>query len=60
MVLADFDAYMDAYYKMDKAYKDPLSWQAHALSNISKMGYFSSDRSIEEYIKYIWKLQKID
>ena len=60
MVLADFDAYMDAYYKMDKAYQDPLSWQAHALSNISQMGYFSSDRSIEEYIKYIWKLQKID
>lgn len=59
MCLADFDSYLEAHYLMDNTYKDKLVWQSMALKNISNMGYFSSDRSINDYVKNIWKLDKI-
>lgn len=57
MCLADFDAYLDAYYKMDKAYEDPEFWNKKVLHCISSMGQFSSDRSIKEYADKIWHLE---
>ena len=59
MCLADFDSYLDAHERMDALYRKPMAWHRQCLKNISKMGYFSSDRSIEEYAKNIWKLKKI-
>lgn len=59
MCLADFEAYLKACDDMDALYRKPLKWHQQALKNISKMGYFSSDRCIEEYAKNIWNLQKI-
>lgn len=59
MCLADFEAYLKACEDMDALYRKPLKWHKQALKNISKMGYFSSDRCIEEYAKNIWNLQKI-
>ena len=59
MCLADFDSYIEAHERMDALYRKPLEWHRQCLKNISKMGYFSSDRSIEEYSKNIWKLKKI-
>lgn len=56
MCLADFDAYLDAYDKMDKAYKDVEFWNKKVLHCISSMGQFSSDRSIQEYVDKIWHL----
>ncbi len=58
MCLADFDAYIDCHYAMDKAYADKLGWNKKSLHSISQMGYFSSDRAIEEYAKNIWNLTK--
>lgn len=58
MCLADLDSYIDAHYKMDKAYQDKELWNKASLHAISKMGYFSSDRSIEEYATKIWNLTK--
>ena len=58
MCLADLDSYIDAHYKMDKAYQDKESWNRLSLQAISKMGYFSSDRSIEDYVAKIWGLKK--
>ena len=59
MCLADFDAYLDAYYKMDKTYEDTEFWNKKVLHCISSMGQFSSDRAIKEYVDKIWHLESI-
>ncbi len=58
MCLAYLDSYIDAHYKMDKAYADSFGWNKASLHAISKMGFFSSDRSIEDYVEKIWHLTK--
>ena len=58
MCLADLDSYIEAHYKMDKAYADKFAWNKASLHAISKMGFFSSDRSIEDYVEKIWHLTK--
>ena len=58
MCLADLDSYIEAHYKMDKAYSDKFAWNKASLHAISKMGFFSSDRSIEDYVEKIWHLTK--
>ena len=60
MCLADFDSYIDAHERMDKVYKNKKNWFSKTLHNISCMGYFSSDRSIEEYVNKVWKLKRIN
>ncbi|MFT2090671.1 glycogen/starch/alpha-glucan phosphorylase [Paraglaciecola sp. 2405UD69-4] len=57
-VLADFDAYSKAQAKVDAAYGDKTTWAKMAILNTARMGKFTSDRAIEEYVDKIWKLQK--
>ncbi len=59
MILADFDAYCKAHEKAYELYKDKHQWAKMCLVNIGKSAYFSSDRTIEEYAKEIWHLEKI-
>ena len=59
MVLADFHAYKDAHYKVFELYKDRHAWARKCLVNIAKSAYFSSDRTIEEYVEDIWHIEKI-
>jgi starch phosphorylase len=59
-VLADFDAYCEAQEKTAAAYLDKKRWSRMALMNIASGGKFSSDRTIEEYVKDIWHLNKVD
>lgn len=56
LVLADFEAYCDANIKLDKAYRDKSKWAEMAILNTAKMGKFTSDRSIKDYVNKIWKL----
>ena len=58
-VLADFDAYVDAHNEVFEYYKDEHEWAKKCLINIAKSAYFSSDRTIEEYVNDIWKINKI-
>ena len=58
-VLADFDAYCKAQEKVEVLYKDQLKWAKACLKNIANSGKFSSDRTIEDYVKDIWKLKKL-
>lgn len=60
MCLADLDSYIDAHEKMDSAYKSKSDWNRMSLKTIASMGYFSSDRAVEEYVEKIWKLKKYD
>ena len=56
MTLLDFDAYKEKKEEALEAYADQKAWAKKALINIAKAGYFSSDRTIEEYNRDIWKL----
>jgi starch phosphorylase len=56
-VLADFESYSDAQQRADKAYCDKSGWAKMAILNTARMGKFTSDRSIKDYVKNIWQLQ---
>ena len=56
MTLLDFDSYKETKEKALTAYSDRLKWAKMALVNIAKAGFFSSDRTIEEYNRDIWHL----
>ena len=58
-VLADFDAYVTAQEKVAEAYTNRTEWAKKAILNIARSGKFSSDRTIEDYVKDIWKLEKL-
>jgi len=59
-ILADFDSYVKAQEKVQELYKDQLVWQKMAINNIANSGYFSSDRTIQEYVDDIWHLDKVN
>ena len=59
LVLADFQAYSDAHKKVDAAFKDRSQWAKMAILNTARMGKFSSDRTIAQYAKEIWKLDPV-
>ncbi len=59
-ILKDFRAYAEAQKKVGEAYKDTESWAKKALLNTACCGKFSSDRTIQEYIDDIWKLDKVE
>lgn len=59
MCLADFSSYCDAQSRLNSAYLDKYRWGRMSLVNIAKAGFFASDRSVEEYAKRIWNLQKV-
>ena len=58
-ILKDFRSYAEAQKKVDAAYRDKEAWAKMAMLNVAKCGKFSSDRTIEEYAKEIWKLEKV-
>ncbi len=58
-ILADFRSYAEAQKRAEEAYKDTARWAKMAMLNVAKCGKFSSDRTIEEYAKEIWKLEKV-
>ena len=59
-VLADFDAYVRAQEKIDELYKDRHLWAKMCIVNIGLSGYFSSDRTIEEYAEDIWHIKPLE
>ncbi|MCW1873369.1 glycogen phosphorylase [Erwinia sp. INIA-01] len=58
-LLADYRSYVDTQDKVDKLYRNKGEWTRRALINIANMGYFSSDRTIQEYADEIWGIQPI-
>jgi starch phosphorylase len=57
--LADYQLYVDAQAKVDAAYKDKDHWIKMSILNTSRVGKFSSDRTILEYAKHVWKLPQV-
>ena len=58
-VLKDFDSYCEAHRKVDATYRDEKGWAKMAMLNTACSGKFSSDRTIEQYAKEIWELDKV-
>lgn len=58
-VLADYRSYVDCQDRVDELYQHPEEWAYKAMLNIANMGYFSSDRTIQEYAKYIWHIDPV-
>jgi starch phosphorylase len=56
MLCADFDAYCRAQGEVDAFYQDQEEWTKKSIINVSKAGPFSSDRTIREYAREIWKV----
>ena len=58
-ILGDFDSYCKAQESVAKAYSDKKGWARKTLKNIANAGKFSSDRTIEDYVRDIWHIEKV-
>ena len=58
-ILKDFRSYAEAQERVEAAYRDEKNWARSAILNVAKSGKFTSDRTIEEYVQDIWKLEKV-
>ena len=58
MTLIDLEEYIQVKEKMLADYENRTEWNKKALINIAKAGFFSSDRTIEEYNRDIWHLKE--
>ncbi len=59
MVVRDFEAYCEIHDRAQREYRDTAKWAKKAIINVAKSGFFSSDRTIDEYNDKIWKLEKL-
>lgn len=58
-ILKDFRSYAEAQKKVEAAYKNEKGWARSAILNVAHSGKFTSDRTIQEYVDDIWKLDKV-
>ena len=56
MCAADFDGYAAAQRSVDARWEDKAGWRKAAIHTIANVGWFSSDRTISEYARDIWKV----
>ena len=59
LLLEDFQSYKAAHQKINNLYQDRLKWARMCLINIASSAFFSSDRTIQQYVEDIWKLDKV-
>jgi len=58
-LLPDYHSYIETQDKVSKLYKDLDKWTQKSILNVARIGKFSSDRSVQEYAKNIWKVKPI-
>ncbi|KAF2450185.1 glycosyltransferase family 35 protein [Karstenula rhodostoma CBS 690.94] len=59
LVSDDFASYVQTQELIDKSYKDTESWTTKAILTVARMGFFSSDRCIDEYAESIWNIEPL-
>jgi glycogen phosphorylase len=55
MVAADFEAYWVAQRTVDSLWAEPSDWWRKSILSTARMSWFSSDRTIREYVREIWR-----
>ncbi|WP_008313705.1 glycogen/starch/alpha-glucan phosphorylase [Leptolyngbya sp. PCC 6406] len=59
LLLADYQSYVDCQARVSETYRDRDVWTRMSITNTARMGYFSSDRAIQEYCDEIWNVQPV-
>jgi starch phosphorylase len=59
LLLADYAAYIECQERVSQAYRDPAHWTRMSILNVARMGKFSSDRTIGEYCRDIWRVHPV-
>ena len=59
LLCADFQPYLDAQAQVSNAYADTSRWARMSILNVARSGFFSSDRTIREYARDIWRVQSV-
>ena len=57
---ADLPAYLATQQRVAEEFRHPASWVAKAIMNVSRIGRFSSDRTVAEYARDIWKIGRVE
>jgi len=60
LICHDFYQYVEAQEKVDSGFRDKESWNTKCIETICRMGFFSSDRSINEYAEKIWNVEPLE
>jgi starch phosphorylase len=60
LLLADYRSYVDCQDDVDEAFRDRERWTRASILNVARMGGFSSDRSIRDYCRDIWKIEPVE
>jgi starch phosphorylase len=59
LVSDDFKSYVDTQKLIDEAYANQEEWLTKTITSVARMGFFSSDRCIEEYADSIWNIEPV-
>ncbi len=57
LLLLDLESYLECQQVVDESYRTPAQWNERSILNVSRMGKFSSDRTIREYAEEIWGIE---
>lgn len=59
LVSDDFQSYIDTHEMVDKEYQNQEEWISKCIRSVARMGFFSSDRCINEYAEGIWNIEPL-
>lgn len=59
LVSDDFHSYVETHALVDEAYRDQEEWVSKCITSVARMGFFSSDRCINEYAEGIWNIEPL-
>lgn len=60
LVSDDFHSYIETHALIDEAYKNQEEWTTKTITSVARMGFFSSDRCIQEYAESIWNIEPLN